>query len=318
MGEKGRNVTRVNSTWSGRFLAAGGTGFALGVALLMVLSPVSAGAGVHPAVSLVAPYKGTVSSPNSYSSFNGCAVLKSGTTKWAATTGMVTSTSSAGAKTCAKSLGSVGAYSSAYGSTGVSVGIPFKVGSNGNHSIGSSFTVTLATTQTFTSTPCKLNVNYAPALYQYSYGYCEDGASNYFDLSVSVVDLNNASWYSQNYSYAYAYNNSYTENYSDCYNYGTPTCYNSNGTHSYGYSYGYNDPGFAAFAWNGATSFSMWTNATMMVKTHHYALIISISTSTDAFAEKYNVIGAWTGSASDSINMGTLGNGAKLNSVTIV
>ena len=139
--------------------------------------------------------------------------------------------------------------------------------------------------------------------------------SVYFDAY--VVDGMNSSWYS-NSSYANAYNDSYTENYTDCYNYGTPTCYNFTGSNNVSSSYSYNAPGFSAFTWSAATSWSMWTNGTNMIKTHHYYLIISVSTSADSFAEFYHTLGSFSGSGSGMVNMATLGNGAKVHSVTII
>lgn len=318
MGEVELNARRLNSTRSGRLLTVGATGFALAVAVLMALAPASAGAVAHPSVVLKAPYKGTLASASIFTDLGGCAALKVVPAKWAATTGMLTSSVSASSHTCPKSIGTIGANSYADGGPGIGVAIPFKVGTNGNHSIGSSFTITLASSSAFAAPFCKLAVNYAPAHYQYSYGYCEAGTYISFSINAQLVDLNNATYSAYNSSYGDTYNDSYTENYSYCYNYSAPACYNNNGTHGYAGAYAYNAPGFSPFAMSGSTTFTMWTNGSMMVKTHHYAVTFSLYLSCDSFAEKYNVIGAWTGSSACSINMGTLGNGAKLNSVTIV
>lgn len=317
MGEEERKARKSNSTRSGRILAFGGTGFALSVAMLMVLAPATGAASAHPAVVLIAPYKGTISSPNIYTDLQGCGTLKSVPAKWAPSTGGVTTSVSAAAHTCGKSFGSVGANSYASASPGLSVAVPFKVGSNGNHSVAVSFSLSVATTSAYAAPFCKLGVNYAPAKGQYSYGYCEAGADVYIQVSAQLADLNNGSYYAYNYSYAESYNDSYTENYSDCYNYaGTPTCYNSNGSHTYAGAYSYNAAG--AMSASGSSTFTLWTNGTMMVKGHHYAVVLSLYIGCSVFAEKYNVIGPWAGSASGSVNMGTLGNGMVLKSVTIV
>lgn len=297
-------------------LAYGTTGVAAAVALLMVLTPVSAG-GVGAAITLTPAYKGTANQPFQYSSFSGCAKAKAGVPAWHATSGTIVGTLTASAKTCGKSLGSVGAYSSAYGENGVEVGVPFHAAHNGNNSIHSSWTVTIASTAAFTTNACPAkNVNYAPALYQYSYAFCEDGANYQLEIYSNVVDLNNNSWYA-NYSYGFTYNNSGWENYTDCYNYGTPTCYNNTGPYSSSFAYGYNEAGMSTFNWNGATSISLWNNGTNMVKTHHYLLAVEVYLYGGAYAEKANLLGAWSGTASMSINMGTLGNGATLSSVVI-
>jgi len=297
-------------------MAFGTTGFAAAVTLLMVLSP-AAGAAVP--LKVYAPaYKHTVSQSGTSVSQSGCGKAKATLAAWHALTGTVTAADSSSAKTCGKSLGYVGGSSSGFAESSIEVAIPFAVGHGGNNSIGSSFTVNVASSQSFTASACPAkNVNYNPALYQYSYGYCEAGVYTSFSVSASVQDLNNNSWYAHNYSYAYSFNESGWENYTDCYNYGTPSCSNTTGPFGYAYSYGYNDPGFSTFTLNGATSFSLWTNGTMMVKGHHYVLIVSLYVYGEAFADQANLLGPWSGSALATINMATLGNGATLNSLTV-
>jgi hypothetical protein len=317
MGEKRTNESRLTRVRSGRYLAFGTTGFAAAVTLLMVLSPAS-GAIVHPTIVLSPAYKNTVNSPNAYWSVSGCAKAKAATPHWNAATGGVTGVAMASAKTCGKNVGGVGGSSSGSASDGLSIAIPFKVSTNGNHAIATSISLTLASANTSTWAPCPPTTgSYPPALNAYFYGYCEVGSSLSMYTSINVVDLTNTSWYG-NYSYADSYNYGYWENYTYCYNYGTPTCSNFTGGAGYASAYGYNAPAFATnFLWNGASSWTMWNNGTGMLKTHHYALILSESVSASAYAYYYNIAGSWLASASASINMGTLGNGATVNSVTI-
>ena len=316
MGENRTKRNRPTLARSGKFLALGTTGFATAMTLLMILAPAS-GALVHPSIVLTPAYKNTVSSPNQYSSTTGCAKATSVASHWNAATGAISGAASGSAKTCPKAIGYVGGQSYGDGSDGMSVAIPFKVASNGNHAISTAFSLKVASSSAFAYGNCpKFNVHYPPALNQYEYAYCEVLTFLSVYVNVNVVDLNNASWYS-NYSYADAYTESYFENYTDCYNYGTPTCYNFTGPHTYSNNYSYNAAGFTSFSWNGASSWSMWNNGTNMVKTHHYAVILSISISVEGVAEFYNTIGHWTASASGVINMATLGNGAKVSSVTI-
>lgn len=299
-----------------KYGATAGSAFA--VTLLMVLVPASAGAGAHATVVLKAPYKGTLGSPNVYLSWNGCTKAKMVVPKWSALTGTATGSESNAAKTCPKSIGTVGAYNSAYASGGIQIAIPFKIGTSGNHSIASSWTVTLATTQSFTSSGCPAkSIVYPPPLYSYQNAYCEDGANLGISFDAYVVDLTNGSYYGTNYSYAASYNDSYWANSTYCYNYGTPTCSNKSGFLSYGYSYGYNDPGWSSFAFGTPTTFTLWTNGTSMVKTDRWALILSVGTDAGAFVDTSHLLGPWSATAMGALNMGTLGNGAKLNSVTI-
>ena len=317
MGEKGTNESRLTRARSGRFLALGTTGFAAAVTLLMVLGP-AAGAIVHPSIVLTPAYKNTVKSPNAYWSVSGCAKAKAGTPNWNAATGGLSGMAAASATSCGKSVGGVGGSGSGSASSGISVAIPFKVSTNGNHAISTSISLSLASTNSSTWGPCPPALGtYPPALNAYYYGYCEVGSSFSMYTSISVVDLTNTSWYA-NYSYADAYTSGYWENYTYCYNYGTPTCSNFTGGSGYSSAYAYNAPAFASsFLWNGASSWSMWTNGTNMVKTHHYAIILTESVYAGAYAYAYNINAHWNAAASAMINMATLGNGARVNSVTI-
>ena len=316
MGEKGTNGNRLTRTRSGKFLALGTTGFATAMTLVMLLAPAS-GALVHPSIVLTPAYKNTVSAPNLFWEVGSCATSKAAMPHWNAATGALSGASAASAKTCTKSLAGIGTSSYGYASDGIGVAIPMKVASNGNHTIATSFTVKLASSSSHVAPPCpKFAVTYPPALNSYEYAYCEAGADIGFSVSISVVDLGNSSWYS-NYTYAEGYNDSYFENYTDCYNYGTPACYNYTANYSSAGSYSYNTAGFSAFTMNGATTFTLYSNGTKMIKTHHYVVVISVSNYVDTFAESYHLLGKWSAHATGMINMATLGNGARVNSVTI-
>jgi hypothetical protein len=254
-----------------------------------------------------------------YSSVSGCASAKSTAVKWSPLTGMLNWADAAAAKTCKGGIGSVGTGSSAYMSGGTTLGIPFTVSSNGAHSITESWTVTMASALAKTMGGCpKANVGYPQPYLSSAYAYCESGNEVSWYMSAYVQDLNNGSWYNYNYSYADAYNYSYWENYTSCSNYGTPSCYNFTGGSGYLYGYGYNEVGTVGFTFNGANIITMWTNGTNMIKGHHYLLVITVSDDKSAYAYDYNTLGFWAASASASINLSTLGNGARLNSVTIV
>jgi len=293
-------------------LAIGTTGFATAMTLLMVI-------GAASGYALVPAYKGTVKSPNAYISVAGCAVAKGPMPTWNPATGAILAMTSAGAKTCPKSFGSIGSSSYGDAGNGMTVAIPFKIASTGSHSVSTSLSLMLTSSASNSVSACPL-MNLWPAggppLNTYKSSYCQDGSSRSWYASISVIDMTNVSWYS-NYSYADAYNYSSYDNSTSCYNYGTPSCYNYSSAYSYGSAYSYNSPGFASFTWNGGTSWTMWTNGTNMVKTDKYAVVISISDYSDAYAYKYNLAGPWSGSAAAVINMGTLGNGLSVSSVTV-
>jgi len=303
-----------------RLLAAGTTGLAMAVTMLMVLSPVSAGATVHPATVLKAPYKGTTSSPNWYGSATNCGVAKGSAGKWVPTTGGITASDSASAKTCGKNIGYVGGGSYAYWSAGVTIAIPIKILTTANHSIGVSFTLTVASAQSYSHGLCPTKfITWPPAKYTYESAGCQTYADVYFDLGANLIDITNSSWYHHNYTYVDVYNDSYWSNYSSCYNYGTPSCYNQSGNYSYHGAYSYNAPGATTCSLSGTCTFTMWTNSTApMPRTDRWMLEIYLYTSADASASYSNVAGPFVGSAAASVNMATLGNGAKVTSVTVV
>jgi len=320
MGERNVRERRAAGQPPGRLLAAGTTGFALAITLLMVLSPMSAGASVHPATVLKAPYKGTASSPSWYGGTQGCGTAKGSSGKWTATTGVLTGSSTTTAKTCGKVIGYVGGYNSGYWSSSVEVAVPIKILTTANHSIGVGATVTSTTTYAYNHGACPTKlIHYPPAYGSYQYAYCEAGVYVYWELYASLVDLSNSSWYKHNYTYVEAYNDSYYQNYTDCYNYGTVTCYNTTGNHSYHGPFGYNAPGYLGCSLSGSCSFTLWTNSTApMPRTDRWAVIVSLYMETNGYASSVNVAGAFLAAATASMNLATLGNGAKITSVTIV
>jgi hypothetical protein len=298
----------------GRFLALGTAGLSGVVALLMVLAPSAAGAGVHPHLVMAPPYLGTSSSGTSYTSSSGCATATGPALTWTSSTGLITGKNAATAKSCKTSTGPVGSSSQGYGQSGVQVGIPFKVATSGSHSVATSLTVTMTSARSATSGGCSKSLaNTHPPLYSYSSSYCEAQNQLSFELSASVVDLQNSSWYS-NYSYFYNYSYQTWENSTYCYNYGSPYCSNFTGWSNFSFGYG-NAQG--SFSYTGSGAFTIWTNGTNMVKGHHYVLVISLYIDHGAFVGWKNVAKKWVGAAAASITMSGTGNGAKIASVTV-
>ena len=295
-----------------RYLAMGSTGFAVAVTLLMVLAPASAGL-LKPA------YKGTSSSPNYYDSWSGCATGTLGASGWNATTGNITASDAATSKTCAGVTGPVNSYSSGYFDSGIAVGIPFKVTTNGNHSVATKLVFNLASTLAKTVGGCpKKNIAFHQPPQTSASAFCESGNEVSVYANAYVVDTSNQSWYYYNSSYFDAYNYSFWENYTSCSNFGTPSC--SNTTTGYGYtsSYGYNEVGAAKFNLHGFTTVTMWTNGTHMVAGHVYMVILSVSDGASAYTYSVNLLTHWTATASATINMATGGHRALVASVTIV
>lgn len=290
-------------------------GFAVAVAMVMVLAPAVAGPVALATKFLTAPYKGT--SWGSYTNiyYTSCSTATSGAAKWAPSAGIVLTSADATAKSCASQGG--GGYSQL--SDQITIVVPFRVGYNGTHLIRSNWTVTLASSETYTQGGCPAkNVNYHPPSYSSSYGECSSGASYSINIDTRVMDLSQSQAFYSNSSSVGATNQSYWTNYTSCYTYySSPYCYNSTYGNTYAYSNGYNAPGFSAFNWNGANSFLMWTNASYMVKTDKFALVMTLYISAGANAAGVNLAKFWPASAAASIDLASHGLGAKLDSLTI-
>lgn len=282
--------------------------------LLMVSS--GAATLVHPSTTLTAPYKGTLSSPNTFTSVNGCAGAKvTSPPKWAATSGLFTGAATSKATACAKQLGNVGGSSFGDSGAGISLAIPFRVASNGNHSVQLNWAFTIASTRTSTSGGCPTSkVTFPPPPSSSAFSYCEAGSTVDMFVDAQVQDLNNASWFS-NFSYVDTFNETFWENFTDCFNFGTPSCSNNTGFSNFSFGFGFNQVGKISFS--GASALTMWTNGTKMVRSHHYVIDLSISFGVESFVAQFNLASHWAASSAASLNMATLGNGAKLGSVVI-
>jgi hypothetical protein len=328
MQEKGLRLGRTLGYRTGKFLSLATGGTVSAVALLMVLSPFAVGATFH------APYTGVVSK-GGYASWNGCETNK-GSLTFSLKTGIATGSAATTAKTCLKSLGQVGKYSSAYNSPSFQAAINFKVPS-GSHHVSANWAINAAVkgselTSGICPNPARTSSSYFYHYGSYYYWYNNTGANQFCSADASV------------YAYVYAYVQDLTsgqqlnftyaqvfDNYMDTYNQTYWNCYNDtvwNGT-AYSYShgcYGYNTTtrtsaylnGVYYSSWTGPTSFN---NTTSMAKsmyfnntyfgTHHYILVVQFYLDSAASVETWHAV------ASSSVNMATLGNSAKLVSIVV-
>jgi hypothetical protein len=294
-------------------------GTLLPVAIAMLLLAPAISVATWPAVRLVAPFKGTSSSPGASASFGGCSGASSAHPRWSALTGAETLALAANTSTCRGSGGSGSGLSQAFATGGITVVIPFKVGTNGSHAIASNWSVDLASRFSFKAPACPAkNINYHPRLYGSSSAGCFDSSLLLLTFLVAVVDLSNASWPGfQGFTQAYAYHDANFWNSTTCYNPGNVTCVNTTINSSGSRALGLNSPGFGALKWNGMTQFTMWSNATKMSKNDRYSLWLTVYVRADMFTSAVNLLSHWSGSASTSVDMATSPHGAKLNWVSI-
>ena len=310
-------------TRTGRHIRLGALGLTAVVALLMALTTATAmPLGVRPNLVLSAPYHATVTSPTTSVVNSGCSAAAASPAKWLAGTGLIHAAVTTSAKACMP-IGGLAARGAGGGTatstTQMQVAIPFTVSTNGTHSVVSSWTVTLSTVQTSTVGGCPTSRVHAHQPFaQFATSLCQDLAGFTFGVSATLFDESNLTWTGYTTSSAASYNSSGWENYTYCENYGTPLCANFTGPTGSVYSTGTNDPGFSAFTFAGTSSFSLWNNGTAMVANHHYLLIVTLGLSANCYAFNSNVRSVWNATASASINMSTGGNGALLNSITVV
>lgn len=286
--------------------------------LLLLVAP-SLGSAVMPTTTLSAPYAHSQSSPTRQTQVSGCAKSTIRVPAWNPTSGGLGEYAGSSAKTCGRAVGVTG-YGIASTQSGLVVGLPFRVSTAGTHVITTSLTVRLATTNTFTIGGCpKPSFSYPPAPGTGESSVCEAAAYVSWSLSAYVIDANNQSWGAAS-AYAYAQNDSYYQNFTYCDYYGAIHCYNSSGTFwntSGSGQFSTNVGGFQFFTWNGPTTLPIVLNESGMRVKDHYLLVVSIGLSTTTIVDSYALASAWAGTAKAIIDMGTLGNGATINSVTI-
>lgn len=277
------------------------------------------GQAAHPAILISAPFHNSSGMPIDVGSTSACSHARGGLTAWHAATGALTTSVSSSAKTCGKTLGTVGGANSGYFSAGVVLSFPFRVTSSGSHDITTQLSVNIASAWSYavSSVSCSKSLNYHPGGNSSAYAYCEAGTYGSFQISAQLVDPTDPNWSSWNSSYAYLVNDTQFLNYTACFGRGTPTCTNTTGMYSANYGNGLNEAGLSRWNWNGANAFTLWSNATQMKKGHQYILMLELYATVSAFAEVAHLTSPWSASASAAINLGTFGNGAKLGSITV-
>jgi hypothetical protein len=296
--------------------------FFAALTILMVLSaPASEARTLHPNTTLKAPYKGTVTSPISSNTVQGCATAKAPLGKWTSSSGLIQLSTIDTAKSC-KALGSVGSYSEGDSESGIAVGIPASVAKSGNYSFLTTWSTNLSAAAKIKVGGCPtMTVNRNPATNTSSTGYCTDGWQMVLDLSTQVEDVSNSSWVNTNatgYGEGEAVAGSYFLNETSCTNPGKPVCTTTSGAFNTSYTSVTNAPGFSAFTWHGVTTFSIWTNVSGMRAGDTYVFDTAGLVVCTSFVGFANLKGAWTAPVSSSVDASTTGHGLTLQSLTVM
>ena len=257
---------------------------------MLFVTSVAAGA------TMVPPYKGSVSANYNSQSTGGCSAVGKIVAKaaWSPVTGIGHFADAASAKSCAKSLAGIGSGSNGYASGEFEIAIPVHIATTGAHSVAPTWMFTIADSQ-------KMSVGgVCPAVKisatGYGSSYCDASSEAYVSGYAYLVDTTNGTYFYSTSYWSGFFN--YSSQYNDTY------CYNFNCSY-YNSSYG------APSTFSGSTSHTWWFNGTM-VKSHKYVLITYVYGGASAYLYGYP-----KSSASAMVNLATLGNGAKLSSISV-
>lgn len=285
---------------------------ATAVALLMVLAPAVQGA------VLVAPFHGTVTE-QLFTDYFGCHASSKVIKKpsFSLATGAGGYAGSASVKSCAGPIAHV-ANGLAENGGGPLAELPVTLATGAN-SVSATFAASWAASGSISiagaATPCptsSYNYFFNSTYYSYSnFGFCAVEAETYLLAEALVYDGTNNTWFyptgGSALGFAGVYATNFSENYTQVdwgcydYNYASPVCYSYNSS--------YTSP---SMSWSntGSTLGTGWVNMTAAVHSHHYYVVLEIT------SEVFTYITEKSGAtAKASMNVGTLGNGWKVTSV---
>lgn len=307
----------------GRLAGYGTAGMAVGLALVMALTPVAGALKPH---VINPPYKGSSGVQSRYISSGGTCKSAASVTgnHWIPKTGNMTAIVYSLAKACATPPTGNG-YANAYTSDQFQVAIPVKIYTNTGHNFSANYSWAFTITASLTVAGGCPVAKYVPGSYTYSSCYAD--VNTYAYLQTELFDQTNSSYLASSHSYlSLPQNYSYQDNYSYCSSTGSCTnnsyaysCHSSQyyqcapsgsavtGTNSTWINTGKN----CASGYNGYCYY--WHNWTLN-SSHKYWLLTFLYVSADAYL--YN----WApgSSAVASINGASLGNtGWRIASVTV-
>jgi hypothetical protein len=282
----------------GRTATLGTTAAFVAVAALMFLAPLSAAA----TGAILVPKRSIGATTQLDVQLAGCGKAHVGKAPHYATkTGVFLFSGTASAVPCKRApMGS-----SAFNVGDLSMSAPIKVKASGNYVINMTWRVTQ--TSSWNMTPfssCTLNyaASYSICLVEaevsvYAFTYLYDSNGSYFNFGGAGASFN-------------PFNISYVENYSQNYNC-APTCTHGGGNYSYGGLTGTDKGTFVrSTVLNASGSYALTKGTT-------YTLEVIFEEFASAYAEVESATATGTPSAFASMNAGTGGNSAQLQTVTV-
>ena len=278
---------------TGRWGAMSASGGVVGVTLLLLLSPLAAGAG-H---TYRPPYTTMYSSTSTYQGQQGCGTESMTTAPtWNSSSGVFTIAGKTSSKNCGASLAGVGGSSEGYFDGEVELAMPVKVTAS-THNVTITWKVSAAVTSSY-SAPKSCT---GPSTDLYF--YCDVSSDIFIESYPYLIDTTNGTYFYPS-TYWDWYNESYNE--TEFYNFsGTPTWYNYSGSYAYG------GPGTAVWYIN--STYALNPRDSYVVLIDFY-----VDVSSDTYAYGYptgpTLVG---GSASASVNMASGANKATLTSIGV-
>ena len=288
-----RNGSRGVSRISGRWGTMGATGGVVGVTLLLLLSPLAAGAG-H---SYRPPYTSMYSSTSVYQGQQGCGTESITTLPtWNSTSGVFTIAGKATSKNCGASLAGVGGSSEGYFDGEVDLALPVRASAT-THNVTITWKLNAAVTSSYS--PPKSCTGPASDLFY----YCEVVSDYSIDAYPYLIDTTNSTYFYPT-SYWDWYNETYNETEYDNFS-GTPTWYNGSGTYAFG------GPGTAVWYINSTYALNPRDSYVVLIE---FYVDVTAETYAYGYPTGATLVG---GSASASLNMASGANKATLTSVTL-
>jgi hypothetical protein len=305
--------------------AIGFWGPLVSVGIVAVLLTLPSASGFLPGTSATAkpPYSGATATFASSGGGTACArgLVKSAP-QWSPTTGRAKTGLRVSDHICHTVNGSAESDSSAFSSFRVSV--PIHLAKSGAHGIREVWTLRLNTTSVFTTSGCPAkNISFDPNQPEVFSG-CADRNTLFFSIQSEVVDLNNSSW-SQRWQDSNQSFFSYTnltgwQNTTDCGvsdDQSNGGCVNTTGRYQNPYSTSFNVAGFARFTPSGQTHLVLWSNASNMSQRDSFVVVTTLNVEVRSDLSTFILVGHWKASASASLDMGTSGFGAWLDSIVV-
>lgn len=304
-----RTHPQLRSTARRRPLVAAAPAVAAAIAVLLLLAPASLGSNPR-VVTIVAPYKGSTAGTYTFINSGGCGAASiSKLPYWSPTKGIAGFVTQTSATKCAKRTGGIGAYSNEAAGGEFTVSVPLKNLPSGNHTIAANWTLTVQATEAATvSGACPLPV--IPAGSSYGHSYCGISVGVFLNSYAYMVDVTNGQGIRLLNYWGYHANTTYMYNQTQFYS-GS----NHFNNYSVGGAGGFSGSFTFAWIWNATSGYGTYGSEPLN-SSHKYAIVMDFSGDSYAYVTA-DPFGYPVSHVASTLNLGTFGNGWKLNFISV-